>query len=234
MATLQEIVTSARATRADNGVDPKQMVDGILYARNRAFHVAQANADAISRLARVKLELRNEAAHGVDAEFVLQLQLKVDRETHNQGDRELEKVIANSERQLSNEASSPRLRKNRHGNAPEASRIRGAAGQTPCHALTPIPCGLGFPGSNRVVRDPGFHDDRRAPRNAARTSRGGGRANSRHGSSWPHMDLRSGRRASMFRSCWRRSPFRSSCSRWVLRCARRWVAVIYVGRTMYS
>ena len=104
MATLQEIVTSARATRADNGVDPKQMVEGILYAQNRAFHVAQANEDAISRLAKVKLDLRNEAPPGVDAEFVLQLALKVDREKVAKEIAELEKVIANSERQLSNEA----------------------------------------------------------------------------------------------------------------------------------
>jgi len=104
MATLKEIVTSARATRADNSVDPKQMVEGILYARNQAFQVAQANENAISRLARVKLDLRNEAAPGVDAEFVLQLQLKVDREKVAREIAELEKVIGNSQRQLSNEA----------------------------------------------------------------------------------------------------------------------------------
>jgi valyl-tRNA synthetase len=104
MVTLKEIVTSARVTRADNGLDPKQMVDGILYARNRAFHVAQANENAISRLAKVKLDLRNEAPPGVDAEFVLQLALKVDREKIAKEIAELEKVIANSQRQLSNEA----------------------------------------------------------------------------------------------------------------------------------
>jgi len=104
MATLKEIVTSARATRADNNVDPKQVVEGILYARNRAFHVAQANETAISRLARVKLDLRNEAPPGVDAEFVLQLALKVDREKVAREIAEIEKVIANSQRQLSNEA----------------------------------------------------------------------------------------------------------------------------------
>jgi valyl-tRNA synthetase len=104
MATLKEIVTSARATRADANVDPKQVVEGILYARNRSFHVAQANETAISRLARVKLDLRNEAPPGVDAEFVLQLQLKVDREKVAREIGELEKVIANSQRQLTNEA----------------------------------------------------------------------------------------------------------------------------------
>jgi len=104
MATLKEIVTSARATRADNSVDPKQVVEGILYAQNRAFHVAQANENAISRLAKVKLDLRNEAPPGVEADFVLKLALKVDREKIAKEIAELEKVIANSQRQLSNEA----------------------------------------------------------------------------------------------------------------------------------
>jgi valyl-tRNA synthetase len=66
--------------------------------------VAQANETAISRLARAKLDLRNEAPPGVDAEFVLQLQLKVDREKVAREIGELEKVIANSQRQLTNEA----------------------------------------------------------------------------------------------------------------------------------
>jgi len=104
MVIMKAIVSSARATRADNNVDPKQVVEGILYAQNRAFHVAQANENAISRLARVKLDLRNEAPPGVDAEFVLKLALKVDREKIAKEIAELEKVIANSQRQLSNEA----------------------------------------------------------------------------------------------------------------------------------
>ena len=40
----------------------------------------------------------------MDAEFVLKLALKVDREKIGREITELEKVIANSERQLSNEA----------------------------------------------------------------------------------------------------------------------------------
>jgi valyl-tRNA synthetase len=104
IVVLKAIVTSARVTRADNGVDPKQTVDGILYAQGQAFHVAQANENAISRLAKVKLDLRNEAPPGVNAEFVLQLALKVDREKIAREIAELEKVVANSERQLSNEA----------------------------------------------------------------------------------------------------------------------------------
>jgi valyl-tRNA synthetase len=104
MAILQEIVTSARIGRAENGVDPKQPVDGVLYATGRAHDVAAVNADAIARLARLKLELRNEPPPGVNAAFVLKLALKVDREKIAKEIAELEKVIVNSERQLSNEA----------------------------------------------------------------------------------------------------------------------------------
>ncbi|HEY2845253.1 MAG TPA: class I tRNA ligase family protein, partial [Bryobacteraceae bacterium] len=104
MAILQEIVTSARTARAENGVDPKQIVDGVLFATGRPHDVAVHNADAIARLARVKLELRNEPPPGVEAAFLLTLALKVDREKIAREIAELEKVIANSERQLSNES----------------------------------------------------------------------------------------------------------------------------------
>ncbi len=103
MAALQEIVNAARSTRAENNVDQKQYVDGILYATGGAFQVAQTNADAISRLAKVKLELRNETYPGVTSEFFLKLALKVDRAKIEREIAEIEKVIANSQRQLSNE-----------------------------------------------------------------------------------------------------------------------------------
>jgi valyl-tRNA synthetase len=104
MATVQELVTSARSTRADNHVDPKQTVDGVLYAGNRVFHVAKANEIAISRLAKIKLDIRNETYAGVDADFVLKLQLKIDSERLAKEIAELEKAGANLDRQLSNDA----------------------------------------------------------------------------------------------------------------------------------
>ncbi len=104
MATLQAIVTSARASRAENGIDPKQTVEGTLYATGRAYEVANTDAEAIAKLARVKLDLKNEAYPGVDADFVLKLALKIDRDKIAKEIAELDKVIANSERQLSNEA----------------------------------------------------------------------------------------------------------------------------------
>ena len=60
-------------------MDPKQVVGGELYVTGKALEVARANADAISRLARVKLDLRNETYPGVDSPFFLKLALKVDR-----------------------------------------------------------------------------------------------------------------------------------------------------------
>jgi valyl-tRNA synthetase len=78
-------------------VDPKQTVEGELFATGRTLEVARVNADAIARIARVKLELREEEP------FRLKLALKVDRAKVEKEITELEKVIANSQRQLSNE-----------------------------------------------------------------------------------------------------------------------------------
>jgi valyl-tRNA synthetase len=97
MATLQEIVTSARKARADAGVDPKQTVDGELFASGARLAVTRANAEAIGRLARVNLELRDEEP------FRLKLALKVDRAKVGKEIAEMVKVIANSNRQLSDE-----------------------------------------------------------------------------------------------------------------------------------
>jgi valyl-tRNA synthetase len=104
MATLQAIVTSARTARAESGVDPKHTVEGVLYAVGHAYRVAQADAAAIARLARVHLELKNQRYPGADADFVLKLALKVDREKLAREIAELEKAIAHSERQLTNGA----------------------------------------------------------------------------------------------------------------------------------
>jgi valyl-tRNA synthetase len=97
MAAVQAIITDARTQRADANVDPKQTVDAILSATGDRLAVAQRNVDAVSRLARVKLEFREEEP------YRLKLALKVDRSKLEREIAELEKVIANSVRQLSNE-----------------------------------------------------------------------------------------------------------------------------------
>ena len=53
MALLQDIVTAARALRADHKVDKKPLLTGVLYSKH-PLHL-----DAIERLANVKLTVRN-------------------------------------------------------------------------------------------------------------------------------------------------------------------------------
>jgi valyl-tRNA synthetase len=98
MAALQEIVRSIRKARADANVDPKQTVNGTLSASGTQLQVARANADAIARLSKANLTLVDEEP------FRLRLALKIDRTKIEKEIAELEKVIANSQRQLSNEA----------------------------------------------------------------------------------------------------------------------------------
>ncbi len=59
---LQEIVTMARTLRTEAKLDPKQQLAGALYSRNAALDVAQRHAEAIQKLANVKLEFKGEAA----------------------------------------------------------------------------------------------------------------------------------------------------------------------------
>ena len=59
---LQEIVTMARTLRTESKLDPKQQLAGALYSRSAALEVAQRHAEAIQKLANVKLEFKAEAA----------------------------------------------------------------------------------------------------------------------------------------------------------------------------
>jgi len=111
---LQDIVTMARNLRADLKLDPKQRLDGSLYARGAALKVGRANAEAIQRLANVGLEFREDSAPQGSAairstpEFDLVLdvpeaQAAVQRKRFEKDREQLEKNIANSHRQLNNE-----------------------------------------------------------------------------------------------------------------------------------
>jgi valyl-tRNA synthetase len=115
MQILQEIVTAARNLRADMGANPKEQLEGVLYSQSGAADVAGKQADAIQKLANIKLEIRSEAApagvQGVKrstTEFDLvlrisQAQVAVQHKRLEKEIEQLEKVIANSERQLANE-----------------------------------------------------------------------------------------------------------------------------------
>jgi valyl-tRNA synthetase len=59
---LQEIVTMARNLRTESKLDPKQQLSGTVYSRTGALAVAQRNAEAIQKIANVKLEFKAEAA----------------------------------------------------------------------------------------------------------------------------------------------------------------------------
>jgi valyl-tRNA synthetase len=110
---MQEIVTMARTLRTEAKLDPKQQLEGALYSRTAALEVARRHADAIQRIANVKLEFKSEAAPKSPAmrstaEFDLVLQVPASQEEAQRKRVEKErdqlvKNIANSERQLADE-----------------------------------------------------------------------------------------------------------------------------------
>jgi valyl-tRNA synthetase len=111
MRLLQETVTAARNLRAENKIEPKQKVEVALSTRGAALEVARAHKAEIEALARINLDLR-EAAGDAPA-FQMRLlvaasQVEAQRQRLTKDIEQLEKVIANSERQLANEAFTSR------------------------------------------------------------------------------------------------------------------------------
>jgi len=111
MELLQDMVTAARKLKADNGVDDKLELAGVLYCRNGASNV---ELPVIERLGKVKLEVRTGAAPALTAavrstpHFDLALQLpEVDRDALRQRllkeNDKLEKLVMNIDRQLGSE-----------------------------------------------------------------------------------------------------------------------------------
>jgi len=111
MAILQEVVTAARTLRADHQIDKKEQLSGVLYCRDGARSI---ESGVVEKLANVKLDVRSDAAPKLEgavrstAEFDLLLRLpevdvsgqraKLEREIQG-----LEKLIADKDRQLTNE-----------------------------------------------------------------------------------------------------------------------------------
>jgi valyl-tRNA synthetase len=114
MGILQEIVTMARTLRTESKLDPRQQLTGTLYSRTAALEVAQRHAEAIRKLANVKLEFQAGAAPKAPAmrstaEFDLVLEVpKSQEEAKARRDakeiEQLDRNIASHERQLSDEA----------------------------------------------------------------------------------------------------------------------------------
>jgi len=111
MALMQEMITAARQLRADHGLDRKLLLNGVLYRRNGS---KQVELGVIEKLANVKLDIRNEAAPKLEGavrstpDFDLLLELPsvdsgVQRGRLAKEIEQLEKLIANIDRQLGNE-----------------------------------------------------------------------------------------------------------------------------------
>ena len=111
---LKEMVTALRNLRADLKLDPKLQLEATLYSRSLAARVAREQAQAIEKLAAVKLEVREEPAPRGDvatrssAEFDVRLQapaaqIEERRKRMEKDLQQLEKNIASSQRQLSDQ-----------------------------------------------------------------------------------------------------------------------------------
>ncbi|MBM3734819.1 MAG: valine--tRNA ligase [Acidobacteria bacterium] len=114
MGLLQEIITAARNLRAELKLDPKEQLSGVLYSSGRALEVAGAEPEAVSKLAGVKLDLRAGQAPKLggamratpDFDLGLEVpaaQLEVLRKRLEKEIEQLDKTIANSQRQLGDE-----------------------------------------------------------------------------------------------------------------------------------
>ncbi|MDQ2900043.1 MAG: valine--tRNA ligase [Acidobacteriota bacterium] len=111
MQILQEIVTVARNLRTERKLDPKLPISGTLHSRGAALRLAQAHAAAIQKLANVSLTCEEGIAPSAmrstpDFDLTLELpeaQLDAQRKRIEKEREQLEKNIANSERQLSDE-----------------------------------------------------------------------------------------------------------------------------------
>ncbi len=114
MELLQAIVGAARNLRTDMKLDPKAGAEGVVYARGAVFEAISAQRAAIQKLANLTLEFRDEAAPAnaaairstADFDLVLSLpmaQLDAQRQRLAKDKEQLEKIIANSNRQLQDE-----------------------------------------------------------------------------------------------------------------------------------
>jgi valyl-tRNA synthetase len=111
MDLMQQMITAARKLRADHGLDRKLILPGVLYCRNGSKNV---ELGVIEKLANVKLDIRDEAPPKLSGavrstpDFDLMLELP---EVDAEGQRarlqkeilELEKLIRDKDRQLSND-----------------------------------------------------------------------------------------------------------------------------------
>jgi valyl-tRNA synthetase len=96
MEVIQRIVTEIRQGRASNKIDKSQALMANISAPPTAFLIIQQNGRAIERLANVTLTLKQ-------GPLAVKLDIPLDRARLEKENEQLEKVIANSKRQLDNE-----------------------------------------------------------------------------------------------------------------------------------
>ena len=93
MRMLQDIVTEVRGVRADNKIDRKEPLQGVLRIGEKV------NLELIERLANVTLKVEPHDGAG----YSLSLGIPVPTDRLAKENEQLEKVIANSKRQLEND-----------------------------------------------------------------------------------------------------------------------------------
>ena len=132
MKILRDIITEARQQRADGGVDPRQLQEAVFYGGQGLSDFAKAHERTIARIARLNLKYETHDRPG----FLLKLQLEVDRERILKEIAQLGKVIANTDRQLSDPtilAKMPEkivagLREKRAGYEAQLAKLRASLG----------------------------------------------------------------------------------------------------------
>ena len=96
MEVIQKIVTEIRQGRAANKIDKSQVLSAGVTAGSGQIAVIEANRATIERLANAKLTVSS-------GSLAVKLDIPIDHARLTKENIELEKVIANSDRQLSNE-----------------------------------------------------------------------------------------------------------------------------------
>jgi valyl-tRNA synthetase len=115
MNTLQELIVAVRGLRKDLGVPEKEAAPIALHADNRVVALADANADMLARMARVKAvefaqeplaegSARSTANFDVAVIYERQIDVAAERERLTKDLLKYEKGLTAAERQLGNEA----------------------------------------------------------------------------------------------------------------------------------
>ncbi|MCX6624949.1 MAG: class I tRNA ligase family protein, partial [Acidobacteria bacterium] len=115
MGVLQDIIAAARTMRADLKLDPKLTLDAVLYAHELAVEVARDQMEAIQKLGNLRVDLHEGSAPKLpglrrstnEFDLILKIpptQIEVLAKRLGKELDQLEKVMANSRRQLEDES----------------------------------------------------------------------------------------------------------------------------------